>query len=74
MFGGKQRSPEILYGDTWEWDGATWQQVAESGPEARGMAAMTFDSKNNRVLMHGGRSLDRKAFGGLWAWDGSEWT
>jgi len=41
LFGGDDGTN--LLGDTWTWDGATWQQVATTGPsprEAFGMAAL----------------------------------
>ncbi len=63
--------------DTWEWDGAEWTQVADTGPEARYTHAMTFDVAGQRVLIFGGLSAAAPAQAELadtWAWDGGAWT
>lgn len=57
---------------TWEWDGTTFQQLAVSGPGPRERYALASDSRNGRVLLHGG--LD----GGVatdetWEWNGTAW-
>ena len=38
LFGGEEwrsAEPSIIYGDTWEWSGTTWTQVANTGPTPR---------------------------------------
>jgi hypothetical protein len=42
--------------DTWEWDGESWTQMAESGPPSRDSHTMAFDSVRNRTILFGGRS------------------
>lgn len=37
--------------DTWEWDGKEWTQMADTGPAARGEAAVAFDSKRGQVVL-----------------------
>ncbi len=77
MFGGQYRSPgggllEAMQ-DTWEWSPATatWTMRTPSGsvPDARGGAAMVFDSVRNKMLLFGGRSASGYNFEDLWEWD-----
>ena len=43
-----------LFGDTWEWTGAAWSQIAVAGPTARSGHAMAFDSQAGRAVLFGG--------------------
>lgn len=44
-------------GDTWTWDGTSWQQLLAVGaPSARQGAAMTFDAAHQKLLLCGGGS------------------
>ncbi len=70
LFGG--RNPAGLLGDTWEWDGENWTQVADSGPARRVGHAMAFDRNRNRVVLFGGDSAGRLS--DTWEWDGNEWV
>jgi len=66
--GGNERS-SVEFGDTWEWDGIQWRQVADTGPEPRMGHAMVYDSaKGVTVLFGRGESDD------TWEWDGATWT
>src|SRR5262245_5514132 len=40
-------------GDTWEWDGDAWTQLANNGPP-RCLYAMASDPDRQRVVLHGG--------------------
>ncbi|RFB81491.1 hypothetical protein DYH55_02615 [Methylovirgula sp. 4M-Z18] len=71
LFGGATSSGP--FADTWEWDGESWTQVADTGPSARSGHAMTFDSARKRVILVGGHG-GSTALGDTWSWDGSEWT
>ena len=67
MFGG------LGLADTWEWDGATWAQVATTGPGIRQQHAMAFDSLRAKVVLFGG--YDGVNYrGDTWEWDGSQWA
>lgn len=63
------------FGDTWEWDGLAWTQVAITGPmpAARYFAAMVYDSQHGRTVLFGGGNMTSE-FGDTWAWNGSAWT
>lgn len=76
MFGGSDSDPSgrtKLYGDTWEWDGTRWTQMATTGPGARCHHAMAYDEVLHKVILVGG-------FGttgpdpNTWAWDGAKWS
>ncbi|MEI7658591.1 MAG: immunoglobulin domain-containing protein [Phycisphaerae bacterium] len=77
LFGGQTGvpgSPSTILGDTWEWSGTAWTQVASTGPTARIGAAMTFDSVRNRVVLFGGMAADGSLLDDLWEWDGTAWS
>jgi len=45
----------IELGDTWEWDGGTWQQRSTpTAPAARGGAGMAYDPFRGRAVLFGG--------------------
>jgi hypothetical protein len=80
MFGGGGTggaTPNVL-GDMWEWNGATWTQLAPAHlPPARWSFGMTTDFGNARVLLHGGSSnwsSTVPTFTDTWSWDGTDWT
>jgi hypothetical protein len=59
--------------DTWEWDGSTWIQVADTGPAGRLGSAMAFDDGAGLLTLFGGSGATG-AFGDTWAWNGKLWT
>lgn len=63
-------------GDTWEWDGQNWEQVATSGPRERAGHAMVYDSSRGVVAIFGGRfrtAAEDVRLNDLWKWDGVSW-
>ena len=62
----------IKPGDTWQWDGADWTQLSESGPPERTDHAMAFDNDRSRTLLFGGFAGTH--FGDTWEFDGENWT
>jgi hypothetical protein len=54
------------FGDTWEWDGTGWSQVATVGPPAGGATGM-YDPTTQRVVV-------RDRIGDVWSFDGAAWT
>ena len=44
LFGGRAGGG-TLQGDTWEWDGTDWIEVAETGPDARSGHARAHDHR-----------------------------
>ena len=64
-------------GETWEWDGREWTQVADMGPAPRMSCAMTYDTLRQRVVLFGGHNYlppQDTYFDDTWEWDGTEWT
>lgn len=60
---------------TWAWDGRDWHVAATSGPAARQRHAMTWDSTQNVVLLHGGLTHNgRNGLTDTWTWNGMTWT
>ena len=63
---------EVLQ-ETWEWDGESWELVAEAGPEVAGHA-VAYDPTRERVVVFGGRSNDDSQLAATWEWDGESWA
>jgi hypothetical protein len=72
MFGGSNGT--VNFGDTWEYDGTTWTQVATTGPSARGYVSMEYDPIGQRTLMYGGSTVANAFLGDMWSWNGTTWT
>ena len=72
MFGGIGRATSVRFGDTWEWDGARWQEARVPGPATRWAHRMVYDASRDRVVLFGGQSSSH--FGDTWEWDGRAWT
>src|SRR5215831_14801005 len=77
VFGGRIQNPppvtELKASDTWEWDGDSWTQVADSGPSGRSDSAMAYDARRKRVVLFGGWA-DTADLKDTWEWDGALWT
>jgi hypothetical protein len=76
LFGGRSQRPngqnEFL-NDTWEWDGAHWQQIdTPAAPSARSGHLMVYDQGRSQVLLFSGIN-NNGILGDLWAWDGQAW-
>jgi hypothetical protein len=75
LFGGNDsempgNNPKLL-GDTWEWSGEGWTQIAENGP-ARVSGGMAADPLRERITLFGGSALN--GADQTWEWDGTAWT
>jgi hypothetical protein len=71
VFGGYMNGTYL--GDTWEWDGATWQRVAVPGPSARNSPALAYDAAHRQVVLFGGDTRTTGALGDTWTYDGRTW-
>jgi hypothetical protein len=63
----------IIYFDTWEWNGSSWNMLCGAGinclgPPARYQHAMAYDPDRGQVVMFGGRYLSNN--NETWLWDG----
>ena len=75
LFGGRARVGSIhsRLGDTWEFDGAKWTQVNDTGPEPRSHHGMFFDQASNKVILFGGESSFSSYFNDFWSWGDNQW-
>ena len=70
LFGG--RSDEVLYADTWEFDGNDWKPTFMAGPSLRSAGAVVYDTVRGLTILYGGfRPL--AALGDTWEWNGEQW-
>ncbi|MGD9902239.1 MAG: kelch repeat-containing protein [Vicinamibacterales bacterium] len=73
LFGGYGRAADgrVRYGDTWEWDGREWRQVASDGPPPRNGGALAYDERRQVTALSGGPPslVDPQT----WEWDGAAW-
>lgn len=70
MFGGSGGYFGPTFGDTWIWNGADWSNPSPSpAPVARRDHTMSFDSRNQTVVLQGGPFFDTAT----WHWDGARW-
>jgi hypothetical protein len=73
LFGGRDLTSDL--GDTWEWDGIIWTQVADIGPYPRHSHSMVFNSGKNKSVLFGGVDYNyQNVFHDTWVWDGKFWT
>ena len=68
----------VSTGDTWLWDGKSWQRLEVSGPPARSVAMATYDSARHMVVLFGGGGPSGRGAALLlddtWTWDGASWS
>ncbi len=75
LFGGQTTSStsSVLHNDTWSYDGATWRKLTPaSAPSPRSLPAMAYDSRRNRIVLHGGVAVG-VTLNDTWEWDGVDW-
>lgn len=71
--------PGNIVGDTWEWNGSSWQQRTPAvSPGPRLGAILAFDAESRQVLLHGGSApLGTQGStvpkNDTWTWDGTAW-
>jgi hypothetical protein len=76
LFGGGLSGNPVLLGDTWDWDGADWQQrTTATAPPGSDAAVMTYDAARACVVLlvpvvAGGSLIGSQT----WTWDGATWT
>jgi hypothetical protein len=75
LFGGRVSEFNFnAFGDLWEWDGSTWQQIDATGPQPRFDHAMVYDAERRCVLLYGGASSGgTEVLDDFWSWNGTEW-
>lgn len=76
MFGGEVGAGQE-FGDTWTYDGNSWQSHEVSGPSPRSAACMAFDQMRGETVLFGGSAqtdTGRVHSSETWLWDGTEWA
>jgi len=64
----------VDFGDTWEWDGATWTAVdAGFGPGPLDSFGLSYDTARRRTVLFGGHSGTVGERADTWEWDGATW-
>lgn len=61
-------------GDTWEWDGTSWTQMADTSVGTRDHHVMAYDAARGKAVMYGGQTSDRSWSKDTWEWDGAKWS
>lgn len=78
LFGGLADEPldpkRSVDGQTWEWNGKTWDLVTETGPSPRSGHRMFYDDVRDRVMLFGGFDVNTQLLADSWEWDGIDWT
>jgi hypothetical protein len=72
-FGGSDSSRGTL-GDTWEWNGTVWQQLADTSVGRRDHHALAYDEARGKTVLFGGNWGPAPWPTDTWEWDGSSWT
>lgn len=79
LFGG-QNDGGGVFGDVWEWDGATWTNPALLGtpgidfPSPRYGHTMVYDPVRAKVVLFGGSDATGHPMSDTWEWDGTSWA
>ena len=60
-----------FFNDTWEYDGAVWTRVADTGPAPRSGSGLAYTGKAH--LLFGGKD-NATIFKDSWQWNGKRWT
>jgi hypothetical protein len=63
-------STGLPFGDTWSFDGSTWQEISASGPPAREGAVMAYFPPGKELVLFGGSadSNNPQYFSDTWTW------
>jgi hypothetical protein len=77
LFGGHKYDDTgfIIYGDTWAWNGTSWEFITSDGPTERDGARAVFDPLAQNVFLFGGAEITTNVrnMNDTWIWDGTRW-
>ena len=74
VFGGTVPGSTTRLGDTWQWDGVTWTQLATPGPPPRTEATLAYDPRRGVLVLFGGLDANGAVVDETWELAGSTWT
>ena len=72
-FGGSHSYRGTL-GDTWEWNGAAWQEMAGTSVGRRDHHVLAYDEARGKTVLFGGNSGPAPWPTDTWEWDGVPWS
>jgi hypothetical protein len=58
----------------WGWQNRQWVLLDSSGPPVRNLAGVAYDSRRNRLVLHGGSSALGATLGETWEWGPGGWA
>jgi uncharacterized repeat protein (TIGR01451 family) len=69
LFGGNDEA--TYFNDLWQFENGEWSEIPITGdqPQPRTLAALTYDTGNEQLLLFGGRSVTGTLLADLWAFD-----
>ncbi|MCB9884791.1 MAG: hypothetical protein H6838_04825 [Planctomycetes bacterium] len=75
LFGGSvyTGSGYVFLGDTWRWDGTSWQQLNPSASPSPRATTMTYDEGRAVWVLFGGESTGGAKLTDTWEFDGNNW-
>jgi hypothetical protein len=59
--------------EIWAWDGEFWDLLEGDAPQHRLLAAVSYDSQRERIVMFGGWFQGDERLNDTWEWDGENW-
>lgn len=76
LFGGTGSASATPLGDTWSWDGSTWQPIATTtSPSPRHGHGMVYAPGFGGVILHGGKESGiGQWLNDTWRFDGTSWA
>ncbi len=80
LFGGA--SEKEVFSDLWAWKGENWQKIdVTSGPEQRTFSSLSYDKKNDRLVLFGGSKVlfgeevdQNNLLNDTWEFRNNEWN
>lgn len=77
MFGGGNST--AILGDTWAFDGTSWTLISTTGPSARFISGMAYDSSvgggsSGDLVLYGGEDATNTVLGDTWLYTTSGWV
>lgn len=66
--GGMNQPPSSTPTVLWKWTGTRWEVIDSLGPPVRNLAGVAYDSKRNRLVLHGGTYDQNLSYDETWEW------
>jgi len=53
----------------WSWNGSRWSLLDSAGPPMRNVGGVTYDSRRDKLVLHGGTFSASLSYSDTWEWD-----